>query len=506
MKHSKWLVYNASAILFMIIFVFTSTNMASLYILGSLGGSPTTASYSLAFFGVGNTLSVPLGQALGEKIGQKKLLAISMISFTIFVFFAAFSTTYFTLLSFRLLQGISSGPSLILITGLLNKLSNQEMQDNYIRLIILVFISAAIIGASLGGTIAYASHWRSIFYYPPIFTALLTATLFYQLRELPSPPSDKPFDLLGYTFFVIGITSLALFCILGQQLDWFRSPLLVGCFLTALVALPAFILRTLTTKAPLFDLNLLKQAGVWFSLLQIAIIFGAFFAMVQLLSVWLKLYINYSANWVAISLASSLISAVGIMFCVRKIPYRVSLRVLGIAIAFLAISCFYTATFDAQVNFARIALSRVIAGVGLALFLPPLFHILFSCCQQDEGLSAITLFQTTRTLASGLSPPLFYTLWQHRDAFYHTRLGGALTPFSENTNSYLGQLSEEMLSPLEKVNTLSDALDRQSLSLALNDTFYLMGWMMVAMLAITLLFHLYRSKKSTTTYEKDIPA
>jgi MFS transporter, DHA2 family, multidrug resistance protein len=496
MKPSKLLVYNASAILFMIIFVFTSTNMASLYILGSLGGSATTASYALAFFGVGNTLSVPLGQALGDKIGQKKLLAISMISFTIFVFLAAFSTTYFYLLFFRLLQGISSGPSLILITGLLNKLANEEMQDNYIRLIILVFISAAIIGASFGGTIAYASHWRSIFYLSPIPIIILTSTLFYQLRNLKSPPHQKVFDGFGYFLYVIAISSLSLFCILGQQLDWFRSAFLIACFLMTLIFIPAFLIRTFTTESPLFNLRLLKQPGALFSLLNIAIIFGAFFAMVQLLSVWLKLYINYSTNWVAISLATSLISAVGVMYCVRKIPYRISLRVLFVAVAFLAFSCFYTATFDAHVDFARIAISRVIAGVGLALFLPPLFHILFSCCKCDEGLSAITLFQTTRTLASGLSPPLFYTLWQHRDAFYHLRLGGELTPFSENTTTYLDTLTDYSLSKGEKISTLAEALDRQSLSLALNDTFYLMGWMMVGMLILIPLFHLYREKQA----------
>ncbi len=55
------------------------------------------------------------------------------------------------------------------------------------------------------------------------------------------------------------------------------------------------------------------------------------------------------------------------------------------------LSSYYTTTFNDSVNFGRLAISRLTAGIGLALFLPPLFRLTINV--HPEKNDSILLFR-----------------------------------------------------------------------------------------------------------------
>src|SRR3990167_3984914 len=71
---NKGLFYSVIALVATIVFSFTSTNVSSLYVLGSLGGSVSTASYTVAIFGVANATSIPLALTFGGRFGRKLMI------------------------------------------------------------------------------------------------------------------------------------------------------------------------------------------------------------------------------------------------------------------------------------------------------------------------------------------------------------------------------------------------------------------------------------------------
>lgn len=474
--------------------------MAATYIVGDLAGSNETAGYTVSFFGIGNVLTLPLALPMKNRFGIRISLNVCMIVFLISTFFSAFSLNYPMFLIMRFLQGVGSGPIFILLTALVSNIATSEQKDFYFRDVLMTFIIAPTLAASLGGFLAYELHWTSIFYLDTALIAIVAMLLSKQLTADDTPKSRESFDFIGYVLFIGGVLPLSLFLILGQQLDWFRSSLCFSLFSIGLCSLILFIYWTWNHPNPILKLRLLSNFRIAFSVIYLALLFSLYFGMLLLISLWLNLYVNYTVTWVSIGIGSMSLSAFAMIFVIRGTHHRKSLFYLALSIIFLWMSSVYTSQFNEHVDFARIAISRIIAGFGIALFLPPLFQLMVSACPEQDRLKAITLFQFTRALSSSLGAAFYITLWQRRFYFYYDRLGSKLTQYSDQTLEYFRKASELNLSKAVAESELGNLLIRQSRSLALNDCFYLMGGILVVLL-IGLVLRLIYEMKSSWSYE-----
>ncbi len=113
------------------------------------------------------------------------------------------------------------------------------------------------VGPSLGGALAHALGWRTVFYINvPVGGAALALSLIFIPKDSP-PESEKRFDLLGAAVFVIGLTSLLLGLNKGAEWGWFSAAVL-GLLALALVLLFVFILIERGSSAPMLDLGLFR--------------------------------------------------------------------------------------------------------------------------------------------------------------------------------------------------------------------------------------------------------
>ena len=75
-------------------------------------------------------------------------------------------------------------------------------------------------------------------------------------------------------------------------------------------------------------------------------------------------------------------------------------------------------------------------------------------------------------------------MWIRRSVFHHVRVGESLTPFSDQTTSYLNQLDQLGLQGQKGLAQLNVALGQQADMLSINDCFYWMGWIFLACLLV----------------------
>lgn len=120
------------------------------------------------------------------------------------------------------------------------------------------------------------------------------------------------------------------------------------------------------------------------------------------------------------------------------------------------------------------------------LFLPPLFRLSVQMYPQRLSESA-NFFHIVRLISCGLGASLFVILWHRRQVFYYERLGENLTEFSQRTTDFLNRAQQFHMEGKKAFAQLSALLTRQATALALDDCFYLMGWLSV-FLAISVLF------------------
>ncbi len=493
---TKKLVFYLSILaIFSVLFNSAVITMSVVYILSDLGSSSATASYATAFYGVGNVLTVPLALTLRSRFGTKSVFLVCQIGFTLFTLLAGYAPNYPIFLIYRFLQGVSSGPLFILLTSFLGSLSTDEERKKTLKFTLSSFVCAPIVGASWGGWIAYDFNWQNIFIINVPLMIILGVALYWELKKYPEIPEKTPFDRIGYTSFVIGFSAFSFFLTLGQELDWFRSHLMTATFYIGVTFLLFFVLWSLRHPHPIIEFTLLKEPIVPIALLNIWLLFAIYFGMSLLLSIWLTLYVEYTVIWVATLLGVMIFSA-GLLLIVMQ-NYLDSHKVwipLGLGIIFLGASCFYTSNFNVDINLGRIAFSRILGGFGFALLLPSLVHLIAHNKSQSLAPKAFTLFQMTRGSSSALGVTIFYTIWLRRQVFYYERLGGSLTHLSPLTNAYYNRAKAFHLSSAQADPELAVLLTNQATSLALNDCFYLMGWITVALFGLFLICY---AKKET---------
>ncbi|MBY0529405.1 MAG: DHA2 family efflux MFS transporter permease subunit [Rhabdochlamydiaceae bacterium] len=481
--------------LFMVIFNFTMTNMAAIYIVGDLGGSNDTASYTISIFAVGNALGVPFGRALYERIGTMRLFVICMLLFAFFSLLCPFAATWASFLSLRFIQGLVAGPLYILTARMISVLGPADKKDLFTICMLAIFILVPALGASCGAWIAYDLHWRWIFYFDVPILLMLVGYLKLRLNNFDRDLKKVPFDVVGYVFLFLGIFNISLALITGQELDWFRSSLITWMFAIGVLSLIFFILWDLNHPNPILWLSLLKKPIFAFALINLVVLFSAYFGAIILLALWLGLYVNYTPIWIGILIGTMAIAGlVPIFLATDRFGHRDARLSLLVGVVLLGISCFHSSIFNEEVNFGRIAFSRIIAGFGIAFFLPPIFRLCFRTFKEQMTPKVIGLFQVVRCLGSGLGASIYTTLWQRRQVFYHDRLGSQLTIYSPETQQYFADAAQFHITGKKADAHLADLLQRQATSLALDDCFWLMGWI-CAGLGILILFTLFFNKK-----------
>jgi DHA2 family multidrug resistance protein len=469
-------------VLFSVIFNYTISIMASPYIVADLGGSNDIATYTVSFFALGNAIGIPLGRALMGRIGPVPFLIAAMLLFAFFSLTCALSTTYAFFNASRFMQGFVSGPFYALAFHLLGCLAPNEKKNSFTAIALTLFTIGPVLGACWGGWIAYDWNWRWIFYLNIPLKLILAGLLWLQIRHVKIPTPNNRFDGIGYLFYTYAIFTLGFAIITGQELDWGRSNLILFCFGSGIPALLFFIVWEIYHPYPILALRLLKHRTLSFALIYLAILFSAYFGTIILLSLWLKLWVNYTPTWIAALLGTMAITGLFPVFLIHKRIARIDNRIfLGLAILFLALSCLHTMTFNVDINMGRIVSSRLLAGLGLALFLPPIFHLSFQNISEEDRLKVMGLFQVVRALGSGLGVAIYAVMWQRRQVFFHDRLGSELTANSPNTQEFFRKAEEIGLHGERADAQLEYYLQREASSLALDDCFYLMAWILIAL-------------------------
>jgi EmrB/QacA subfamily drug resistance transporter len=194
---------------------------------------------------------------LGDLRGHK---AVYVCGFSIFVVSsalcgAAWSTP--ALVVFRGLQAIggamlaSNAPAIV--TG---NFSPQERGRAFGLVSTMTYLGLTA-GPSLGGWLAHAFSWRTVFYINiPVGALAFALSLHFIPKDSPSE-AGKRFDLLGAVLFLAGLTALLLGLNKGADWGW-SSPAVLGLLAGALALLAIFVWVESRITDPMLDLSLFR--------------------------------------------------------------------------------------------------------------------------------------------------------------------------------------------------------------------------------------------------------
>jgi EmrB/QacA subfamily drug resistance transporter len=364
-------------------------------IAGDLGGSLDSLQlivdgYALALA----ALLLNVG-ALADRIGRRRIFLVGLAWFGVASALCGAANSTTLLVASRALQGVAA--AMLFSTGLAMLGAAYAGQDRAKALGAFgaVFGAAVALGPLVGGAILAAADWRWIFYANlPVILAAIAITL----RHAPESrdPHPRAIDIPGQLTFTTGIASLVTALIKGAHWGW-TSPATLTLFGLALTSLGLFWLIQARSRAPMFDLALLRNptfSGAAFAAFATS---ASLFGMFVYLTAWFQRVQGIDGLHAGLRLMPVTILAFVAAAAAGRLSDRVSPRtILVLALSSSTVGLLQLTTLSAGDQWTIILPGLVLCGLGFGLANPTVAAVTLAVAPPERAATATGMNSTFR--------------------------------------------------------------------------------------------------------------
>ena len=458
-------VFILSFATFIVILDATIINVAVPHIAGSFAASPTEATWVITAYAVAEALTVPLSGWLATRFGIVRVLVTAIFCFALFSVLCGIAPTLQILVALRVLQGLSGGPLIPISQTLILRISPPNRAEMMMGLWMMTSIIAPIAGPILGGTLADTLGWRWAFYLNVPVAAVCAFCALWIFREFESERLRERIDFVGLALLTIWVSSLQIMLDTGEDKDWFSSTEIRALLGVSVMSFVAFVFWEITENFPAVDLRVFRHRGFAVSAAAMFLAFGAFFASLVLLPLWLQIGMGYTATLSGYVLAYQGVLGVIVAPLTAALMARVDARILmsaGLAILSGAIFC--RSGFATTIGFNQMVAPQLAMGIGLPLFFVPLMTLSLKAVQTNEMASASGIINFLRTIAAAIATAVVVAVWNSKTIVAHAKLASG---FHEPA-ALLGQLRTLGLSGGQAIKALDAMTWREGMVLGAN--------------------------------------
>ena len=363
-------------------------------------GRLTDVSWVISAYVITAAASTPLWGKLGDRLGRKRVLEISLLWFLAAsaVCGAAQSITW--LIVSRAVQGVAAGGLMTLAYAAVGDLVSPRQRGRYQGYIAAAFAFATVVGPLIGGVLVQHASWRWVFYVNLPLGAAALAGL--ELR-LPAPevlPPTARLDIPGAVLLAGSAIALMLACIWGGDRYAWTSATILGLMAGACGLALGFIARERRAPDPLVPLALLRSRTVAVSSVALFLTTAALFSI----TVFVPLYLQATTaatpteaglllapTMLGITLSTNLVGrAIARTGRYKRYPI-IGLGAMAAALGLLA----WLAPHPSQ---ARIAVTLVLFGLGFGM----VGQVLIVAVQNGVGRAQLGIAMGTTTFFRGL--------------------------------------------------------------------------------------------------------
>ena len=469
----------------------TIANVALPHIRGSLSATLEQMGWVLTSYIVAAAIMTPLAGWLAGRVGQKKVLLVSVIGFTATSALCGMAQSLTQLVLFRLLQGLFGASLVPLSQAVLLDINPPERHGRATAIWGMGVLVGPIIGPALGGWLTENASWRWVFYINVPFGVLSTLGILTFMRE--STTRRSPFDFFGFASLSLAIGALQLLLDRGQLLDWFNS---TEIWLDAIVggtALYLLIVHTLTARHPFVSPQLFRDRNFLLGSLFILMIGVVLFATLALLPPLLQDVMGYPVVTTGFVTAPRGIGGMLSMALVGRFIGRVNARALmALGFGATALSLWMLCGLSPQMDDRLVIWSGFVQGVGMGFAYVPLAAVAFATLAPQLRSEGTAIFNLLRNVGSSVGIAVMQALLTRNTQIMHARLAEHVMPYA---TSAAGHASYD-LSSGAGLAALNAGLTRQATLIAYNNDFKLLLVLTIAIMPLLLLLRGRRDRHS----------
>lgn len=462
----------------------TIANVALPNMQGSLSASQEQIAWVLTSYLVAAAIATPTTGWLATVLGRKRLLLIAIGGFTVSSVLCATATSVNQIVIYRVFQGLFGASLIPMSQSSLLDAYPREQHGSAMALWGVGLMVGPILGPPLGGWLTenWSWHWVFLINIPIGILAFLGVA-----AVIPAGVHVKRrFDMLGFLLVAVGIGALQMMLDRGQHNDWFGSmETWIEAILTGL-CLYLYWVHWRAKNQPFVNLDLLRDRNFAAANIFIFAVGVVLFATLALLPPYLGMLMNYP------------VVDIGLLLMPRGVGTLISMILVGVllgrgtdprlpALAGLLLtiwSLYLMAHFTADMPTGPIIWSGVIQGLGLGFVFVPISTIAYSTLAPRDRDEAAAIFSLTRNIGASVGISIVMTLLVRSTQINHAELVSRVTPFGNSTfTSSLWNLHST-----EGLVALNAEVSRQAAAIGYMNDFWLMMWMVLAVLPLLLLF------------------
>ena len=462
----------------------TIANVAVPTISGTMGVSAREGTSIISSYSLAAAIAVPLTGWLARRIGEVRLLTFSVILFTVFSVLCGLATDFNTLVFFRLMQGLVSGPMVPLGQAIMMNNYPPEKRGVAMAFWAMTVVIAPVMGPVLGGYITENYSWPWIFYINipiGIFCVLALRSL---LKGRESAISSKaPIDVVGLVLLVIGVGSLQYMLEHGNDWGWFESSTVVRLAIAAVVGLTFLAIWEWYDKHPVVDLKLVKVRNFTVGTILQTVGFTIFFGNVVVIPLWLQTVMGYDALHSGLATAPVALFAIFFSPVIGMNMHRVDLRwLIFIGFGLFAYGAWHSSLITPDATITDVMFGRFLFGLGIPFFFIPLSSLMMQGMEGDDLVNAAGLSNFLRTLGGAMGTAIFVTLWSRRTSFHHARLTEELYPGNPTYDQFMASANASGTSSAASYQMLEGLVSQQAATKGTLDVLYLSAGLFVIMM------------------------
>jgi DHA2 family multidrug resistance protein len=383
----------------------TIANVALPHIQGSVSAGADQITWVLTSYIVASAIATPLSGWLADRIGRKQIFLISIGGFTVTSMLCGLATSLPQIVLFRLLQGAAGAALIPLSQAVLVDIHPLEKRGQAMSIWGAGTMIGPIMGPVIGGYLTETLSWRWCFYVnlPVGILAFLGVWVFFSGERLTKA---KRFDVLGFGAIAVFVAAFQLMLDRGPIADWFHSPEIWTYAALAAGALWVFVIHTMTTANPFFDIALFRDGNFVAACIFATFISIMMFSTMAVLPSMMQVLMGYPALTAGLVSLPRGIGSFLAMTVVGRLIGRVDTRVIVFAgLSFSGVSLWQMMDFDLAMTKQSFVIAGLIQGFSLALMFVPLSALAFATLPPRLRFEASAAFALIRSLgaAGGIS-------------------------------------------------------------------------------------------------------
>jgi len=463
------------------------------HVAGSLGGiSPSFGAWGTTDHMVGLALGLPFARWFSGRFGDYRVCVVAMLLYACAAWVCASSEKLWQLLPGRIALGVFGGIILPLAQSLALREFPERSRSWVVGLWGVLSMTPFTLGVFVCGWFAEFSSWRALFYTDMVVGALGAALVSALLYGRGFNVRMARFDFVGMILLTAIAYGVQTIFNMGNDFDWFASPILQAALIVVAIALPAFVIRELGERNPVLDLRLFRHRI--YAIATICSVFG--FLIIQgLLSVFvfqLQLLVGYTSSLAGRVYLLMFVVAAPVVAILHELNKAIDVRLVSFFdFVGLAATLGWFGLFDRLAWFDQLSWPMLSLGVFIALFFAPLASLAMHGLSGAQLIRAAEELALLRTVAGAFGISLLAVVQFRRSPLHQLELadhlGGRRFASLDLLAQTVAKFEAAGVSSAAVTRRLVNLMREQSALLALNDAF-LAGAAVFVALAILIWF------------------